>query len=84
MLKYANIKLLVARQNKTPRELLAHIIGDLEKRNIENINLILNDVKITGNGYAYHYNYGYGYYGYDHDEGKKSFKNRLMSVFSKS
>ncbi len=85
LLKHSNVRLLVIRQNVTPRELLATIISDLEKRNINNLNLILNDEKVGRDGYGYSYGYAYGYgYGYEQEEEKKSVKSRLMGFFSKS
>lgn len=85
LLKHSNIRLLVIRQNVTPRELLATIISDLEKRNVNNLNLILNDEKVGRDGYGYSYGYAYGYgYGYEQEEEKKSVKSRLIGFFSKS
>ena len=61
------------------------VFATLKKRNIENINIIVNDLPILrrnkyGYGYGYNYSYGYGY-GYYHNE-KVSFLKKLQRKFS--
>jgi tyrosine-protein kinase Etk/Wzc len=60
LLKFANIRILVVRQNFTPRNLFAAIIGDLQRRNIDKLNIVINDERTDGNTYGYGYGYGYG------------------------
>jgi capsular exopolysaccharide synthesis family protein len=78
LLKYANVKLIVVRQNYTPRNLLVSVLNDIEKRNISSLSLVMNDEKAGLNGYGY----GYGYaYGYGHHDEKKSIKSKIASIF---
>ena len=80
LLKYANIKLVVVRQNFTPRNLFSSIINDLEKRNIQPLSIIINDEKAGLNGYGYNYGYGYGY---GNETVRHSFKEAIRKVFNR-
>ena len=79
LLKYANIRLIVVRQNYTPRNLFSSVVHDLEKRGLTSLNIILNDDRDGLNGYGY--GYGYSGYGYGHTDEKQSFVERLRSRF---
>jgi tyrosine-protein kinase Etk/Wzc len=79
LLKHANVIMLVLRHNFTPKSLFSNIMDDLARRKIENINLLINDIKLNMNGYGYGYGYAYGY-GYDNHETKSPGK-RLTGLF---
>ena len=65
----ANI--MVVREDLTHKKVLGVIAGDIEKRNIPNTVILVNDVKKDniigkyGYGYGYGYGQGYGYYSDD-------------------
>ena len=81
-----------ARQNYTPKNAINTLNDFMEKSQIKNVSLVLNDVelekgKYSGYGYGSQYGYGYGYgYGYaygssyyvDEEHEKKSFWQRLF------
>jgi tyrosine-protein kinase Etk/Wzc len=77
LLKYANIRLLIVRQNYTPRNLFASTMNDLENREVGPVNIIINDDKMGMKGYGYGYGYGYG-----HDNAKRSVKDHIKRIFS--
>jgi tyrosine-protein kinase Etk/Wzc len=86
LLRFADIRILVVRQNFTPKTLFASIMSDLEKRDIKSLNIIINDEKIGLNGYGYGYGYGNGYgygygYGYGHEPVRSSFKSFMFRIF---
>ena len=41
--------------------MMTHLFSNLEKKKIQNINLVINDINLKGVGYNYNYGYGYGY-----------------------
>jgi capsular exopolysaccharide synthesis family protein len=88
LLKYANVRIIVLRHNFTPRNLFSDLMDDLIKRKIENLSLIINDIKINTNGYSYGYGYGYGYgyrYGDEDDKNrKKTLSHRLSALFTRN
>jgi tyrosine-protein kinase Etk/Wzc len=76
LFKYVNTILYVARQGKTLRHVFTEQMQSLERKKINNVNIILNDVQI-GNKYR-NYSYGYAYtygYGYSYGEKKRKKKN---------
>jgi tyrosine-protein kinase Etk/Wzc len=57
--RYADMTIFVIRQNYSNKNVI-DLINDLYKRKeIKNINILINDVKLSG-----YYGYGYNYYGY--------------------
>lgn len=62
--RFSNSFLFVVRQNYSTKAVL-QLVDDLQiKRNIPNIGILINDVKIVsyyGRKYGYNYGYGYGY-----------------------
>lgn len=58
LINYADVKIIIARQNFTLKKVFAFISRDLEQKNVENVCVVLNDNKI----YTDQYGYGYGYY----------------------
>jgi tyrosine-protein kinase Etk/Wzc len=79
LLKYSNIRLIVVRQNYTPRNLFTSVVHDLERRDIKPLNIIINDNKVGMSGYGYGYSYGYGY-GYGHEHEKLSFREKIGRI----
>jgi tyrosine-protein kinase Etk/Wzc len=79
LLRFANIRILVVRQNFTPRNLFASIIGDLQRRNIDRLNIVINDERTDGNTYGYGYGYGYG-----QEEEKRSILNRVRRLWKRN
>lgn len=74
MMKYADVNIFVVRHNYTHKKVFGSIISDIEQRNISNMSILMNDVKMDkssyGSGYGYGYGHGYGYgYGYGHGYG---------------
>jgi hypothetical protein len=65
---------MVVRYNYTFNEVFENVMLDLESRNIQKINIILNDIAIPKSRYGYGYGYGYGYL----QEDKKKSKARVM------
>ena len=66
-MKFSDINLYVVRHNYTKKNML-NIINDLfETKQVNNLNIIINDYMVKSNSYGYGYGYGYGYengYGY--------------------
>ncbi len=78
LLNYSNVNLFMVRHNKTLKNIFQHIMNTFKKRNIPNVNIIVNDLPVPQNGYGYNYNYGYNYgYGYYNNE-KKNILNRIF------
>lgn len=57
LMDYADIHVIVVRQNYTLKKVFAHVMRDLNQKNIENTCIILNDNRF----YLDQYGYGYGY-----------------------
>jgi tyrosine-protein kinase Etk/Wzc len=82
LIHYSDTNIFMVRHNHTRKSMFKQLISTLKKRNIENVNILINDLPLTnensgygyGYGYGYNYNYGYGY-GYYHKE--------KSSIFSK-
>ena len=81
LLKYATIRLIVVRQNYTPRDLFKSVLHDLEKRDVTSLNIVLNDDRNGFNGYGYGYGYRYDY-GYGQEKEKQSLREKISSYFS--
>jgi len=62
LVKYSDVNIFVVRHNYTLKKMLDKLVQNLHKREIQKVNVILNDVHLQRNyGYGYNYNYGYGY-----------------------
>jgi len=95
LMKHADANLFLVRQGETHKKIFASVIGDLEKREIPHLAILINDIKLDKGSYGYGYNYGYGYgkgygygygYGYGHgyysdDEEKIAKKNFFERLF---
>ena len=65
-MKLSDINLYVVRHNYTKKNML-NVINDLyDSKQVENINIIINDYIVSSSSYGYGYGYGYekgyGYY----------------------
>ena len=67
---YCDISLMVVRYNYTSADVFENLMLDLKTRDIDRINIVMNDVVIPRSRYGYSYGYGYGY-GYGATEKKK-------------
>ncbi len=59
--QYADVALLVVRYNYSRIEIFEETLEDLKTKNIEKVNIVLNDIKISKSRYGYGYDYGYKY-----------------------
>ncbi len=57
--RFADITIFVVRQNYSNKHVIDLINELYNKKEVKNINILLNDVRVPG-----YYGYGYGYYGY--------------------
>jgi capsular exopolysaccharide synthesis family protein len=93
--RFSNAFLFVVRQNYSTKAVL-QLVDDLQtKRNLQNIGILINDVKVVsyyGRKYGYNYGYGYGYgygdlYGhgyYGETRVKLPLYKRLFNILFKS
>ena len=58
LIDQSEIKIIVVRQNYTPKNVFSIITKDLHKKNVGNLCIVINDNKF----YSDQYGYGYGYY----------------------
>jgi tyrosine-protein kinase Etk/Wzc len=87
--RFSNVFLFVVRQNYSSKSVLQLVDELHHKRGIQNVGIIINDVKVSNyygrkygySSYGYNYSYGDGYYG---DTEKKSFKDRLIKFLFRS
>ena len=89
LFNYSNVNIFVVRHNYSRKGMIKTIVSTLKKRNIQNVNVVINDLPVTRNKYGYGYGYGYGYnynygygYGYYMNEKRNIFK-RILSRFRK-
>jgi len=59
--KYSDINLFIVRHNHTKKRMLSNLLLNLKKKNITNVNLVINDINLKTRSYEYSYGYGYGY-----------------------
>jgi tyrosine-protein kinase Etk/Wzc len=86
--RFSSVFLFVVRQNYSSKSVI-QLVNELHlKRGIQNVGIIINDVKVSNYyGRKYSYNsYGYNTYGdgYYDDKEKQSFKDRLIKFLFKS
>jgi len=60
LINFADVKIIITRQNHTLKKVFGFIARDLEQKNVENVCVVLNDNKVYTDQYGY--GYGYGYY----------------------
>ncbi|MGF1587439.1 MAG: polysaccharide biosynthesis tyrosine autokinase [Bacteroidales bacterium] len=81
--RYADITIFVVRQNYSNKNVLEFINELYNKKEINNLSILLNDVKTSGyygynyNNYGYGYGYNHGYYG---EEEKQSFFSLVKKI----
>lgn len=86
--RFSNLFLFVVRQNYSSKSVL-NLIEDLHyKRGVQNVGVVINDVKISsyyGRKYGYSYSYGYNYsYGegyYGEVFRKETFGSKFLRIF---
>jgi tyrosine-protein kinase Etk/Wzc len=59
LLKHSDVNLFMVRQNVTNKKVFAQIMKNFVKRDVKNVNIILNDIR--SNNWYHTYNYGYNY-----------------------
>lgn len=70
LMKYSDVNVFVTRQAFTVKKIFETIITDIEKRELKDIAILINDVRYENNSYGYGYGNGYGYgYGYGYGDG---------------
>ncbi|HDR89854.1 MAG TPA: polysaccharide biosynthesis tyrosine autokinase [Bacteroidetes bacterium] len=71
--KYSHANIFVVRHNFSHKNVIQFIDEIYKRKDIRNISLLINDIKLHGYygyGYGYRYGYGYGYnYGYGYGYG---------------
>jgi len=72
LINYADLKIIITRQNYTLKKVFGFIARDLEQKNVKNVCVVLNDNKI----YTDQYGYGYGYYNVKKGLFKRKVKKR--------
>jgi tyrosine-protein kinase Etk/Wzc len=79
LIDYAELKMIIVRQNFTLKNVFSLIMKDLQRKNIDNVCIVMNDNRF------YSDQYGYGY-GYNNDKGgrKRGSKNmrRMEKYYS--
>ena len=74
-MKHADANLFMVRQGVTHRKIFATVIRDMENRDIPNLAILMNDIKLDQASYGY----GYGYYSDDEETmRKKTWRERLF------
>ena len=59
LVKYSSTNLFVVRHNYTSKRMFQTLIRNLIQKNIQNVNIIVNDIKLKTKGYEYQYGYRY-------------------------
>jgi capsular exopolysaccharide synthesis family protein len=68
--KYTDSNIFIVRQNYSNKAILPIVNELYENKEVKNITILVNDVKVSGYyGYSYGYGYGYGY-GYNYSFGQ--------------
>ena len=81
--RFSDANIFVIRHNYSPRDVL-YLVDELStKRNVPNLGILINDVKVNSYyayGKKFSYNYGYGdiYNDYYSDHKKPNWRQKLM------
>ncbi len=78
LFKYADINIFTVRHNYTYVESLKTNLKNIENKKLENVTLLVNDIKLKANSYGYSYQAQY----YSNDK-KKSWIRRMFSSSKK-
>jgi tyrosine-protein kinase Etk/Wzc len=86
LVKFADVVLYLVRHNYTDKRMFNSTIETLKKRQINNINIIVNDIVADNSSYSYSNGYGY-HSGYDYsnenlsDDTKSLFLQKMYKFF---
>ena len=61
LVKYTDANLFVVRHNFTKRRMLNTLIKNIEQKKIQNVSLLVNDIKLKSRNYEYNYGYSYNF-----------------------
>jgi tyrosine-protein kinase Etk/Wzc len=83
---FSDVNLYMIRHNYSQKSMIKNVFVTLKKRNVQNINIIVNDLPVMRNkygyglgyGYNYSYGYGYGYYQNEHESFFQKLKRKLL------
>lgn len=68
---HSDAVIMLVRQNKTIKHLLKDTLEDCKTNGVNNISIVMNDIRNDMRTYGYRGRYGYGYgYGYSYGNGK--------------
>ena len=81
--KHADVNIYVVRQNYTKKGYLRLINEYHEKKDIQNLGIVINDITLKKFGYGYGYGYGYGTYGYGGGYYSEDNKSKNLNIFKK-
>ena len=59
LVKHATTNLFVVRHNYTGKRMFQTLIRNLGQKNIQNVNILVNDIRLKSKGYEYQYGYRY-------------------------
>ena len=57
LVKYSSTNLFVVRHNYTSKRMFQTLIRNLNQKDIQNVNIIVNDIRLKTKGYEYQYGY---------------------------
>ncbi len=63
--RYVDKSIFIIRHKYSRKRMISHLFSSLEKKEVNNINLVINDINMKRIDYNYNYGYGYGY-GYEY------------------
>ena len=72
LMKHADVNLYVVRHGYSKTTALSIVNNLYEQKQIENLQIIINDFKHASSGYGYGYGHGYGSSGYAYYENEDS------------
>jgi len=58
---FADRLVFIIRHNYSRKKMITHLFSSLEKKNMKNFSLIINDINIKNKNYSYGYDYNYNY-----------------------
>ncbi len=62
LMEYSDVNLFVVRHNYSKEKLLFRMFKNFESKQLKNINIVVNDIKLSSRNYEYNYGYSYSYY----------------------
>lgn len=79
LFNYADINVFTIRHNHTIKDALKNNLKNIERKNIKNVSLLINDVKIKKNAYGYAYQSNY----YSNGDSEKSILKKIFKPTKK-